>query len=52
MDIRYKKLGKNTIVVFIGNAGSRIISFLMLPFYTHYYIFNNSISRIHMLHSG
>lgn len=36
MDVRYKRLGKNTTIVFLGNAGSRIISFLMLPFYTHY----------------
>lgn len=36
MDTRYKRLGKNTIIVFIGNAGSKLIGFLMLPFYTHW----------------
>lgn len=36
MDSRYKRLGKNTALVFIGSAGSKIIGFLMLPFYTHY----------------
>ena len=30
----YKRLGKNTLLVFIGNIGSKSISFLMLPFYT------------------
>ena len=34
MDKRYRRLGKNTVIVFIGNAGSKLISFLMLPFYT------------------
>ena len=36
MDKRYKRLGKNTILVFLGKAGSKIIGLLMLPFYTHY----------------
>lgn len=36
MDSRYKKLGKNTILVFLGRAGSSIIGLLMLPFYTHW----------------
>lgn len=31
---KYNRLGKNTILVFIGNIGSKSISFLMLPFYT------------------
>lgn len=31
---KYKQLGKNTILVFIGNIGSKMIAFLMLPFYT------------------
>jgi len=30
----YKRLGKNTFLVFIGNIGSKSISFLMLPLYT------------------
>lgn len=30
----YKQLGKNTVLVFIGNIGSKMIAFLMLPFYT------------------
>lgn len=36
MQERYKKLGLNTILVFIGKAGSSIIGLLMLPFYTHW----------------
>lgn len=31
---RYSRLGKNTILVFVGNIGSKMITFLMLPFYT------------------
>jgi O-antigen/teichoic acid export membrane protein len=31
---KYKQLGKNTALVFIGNIGSKLIAFLMLPFYT------------------
>lgn len=31
---KYKRLGKNTILVFIGNIGSKLITFIMLPFYT------------------
>jgi O-antigen/teichoic acid export membrane protein len=31
---KYKELGKNTLLVFIGNIGSKMIVFLMLPFYT------------------
>ncbi len=34
MDKRYKRLGKNTFIVFVGNAGSRLIGLLMLPYYT------------------
>ncbi|MHC0441179.1 lipopolysaccharide biosynthesis protein [Flavobacterium sp. 3-210] len=30
----YKQLGKNTILVFVGNIGSKMITFVMLPFYT------------------
>lgn len=36
MDARYKRLGKNTIIVFLGTAGSKLIGLLMLPYYTHY----------------
>lgn len=36
MDKRYKRLGKNTILVFLGNVGSRLIALLMLPFYTRW----------------
>ena len=35
MDQRYKRLGKNTIIVFLGSAGSKLIGLLMLPYYTH-----------------
>ena len=34
MDSRYKRLGKNTALVFMGSAGSKIITLLMLPYYT------------------
>ena len=34
MDERYRKLGKNTILVFLGQAGSSLVSLLMLPLYT------------------
>ena len=30
----FKRLGKNTFFVFLGNAGSKLIVFLMIPFYT------------------
>jgi len=36
MQLRYKRLGKNTFLVFLGKAGSSIIGLLMLPFYTHW----------------
>lgn len=31
---KYSRLGKNTVLVFIGNAGSKLMGLLMLPFYT------------------
>lgn len=31
---KYKRLGVNTVLVFLGNAGSKLIGFLMIPFYT------------------
>lgn len=33
---RYKRLGKNTLLVFLGNAGSRLLGLLMLPLYTRW----------------
>jgi O-antigen/teichoic acid export membrane protein len=33
---KYRRLGKNTLLVFIGNAGAKIIGLLMLPFYTRW----------------
>lgn len=36
MENKYKKLGKNTFLVFIGQAGSSLISLLMLPLYTNW----------------
>lgn len=33
---KYKRLGFNTLLVFIGNAGSKLIGLLMLPFYTRW----------------
>lgn len=32
---RYKKLTVNTLILTIGTVGSKIITFLMLPFYTN-----------------
>ena len=32
---RYKKLTANTLILTIGTVGSKIIIFLMLPFYTN-----------------
>lgn len=31
---KYSRLGKNTLLVFLGNAGSKLIGLIMLPFYT------------------
>lgn len=31
---KYKRLGNNTLLVFIGNIGSKLIALFMLPFYT------------------
>ena len=31
---KYKRLGVNTVLVFIGNLGSKLIALFMLPFYT------------------
>lgn len=33
---KYSRLGKNTALVFVGNIGSKMISLLMLPFYTEW----------------
>ncbi|MDR0364995.1 MAG: polysaccharide biosynthesis protein, partial [Bacteroidales bacterium] len=33
---KYRRLGKNTLLVFIGNMGAKIIGLLMLPFYTRW----------------
>jgi O-antigen/teichoic acid export membrane protein len=33
---KYRRLGKNTLLVFIGNTGAKVISLLMLPFYTRW----------------
>ena len=33
---KYLHLLKNTGIVFIGNAGSKFLTFLMLPFYTRF----------------
>lgn len=33
---KYKRLGKNTIFTFIGNVGPQFVSFLLIPFYTHW----------------
>ena len=31
---KYKRLGRNIFLVFLGNVGSKLIGFLMIPFYT------------------
>jgi len=31
---KYKSLGKNTVLVFVGNIGSKVIGIVMLPLYT------------------
>lgn len=36
MSSRASRLGKNTLLVFLGNMGSKLIGFVMLPFYTHW----------------
>lgn len=33
---KYSRLGKNTLLVFLGNAGSKIIGLAMLPLYTRW----------------
>ncbi|MDR2407102.1 MAG: oligosaccharide flippase family protein [Bacteroidales bacterium] len=33
---KYSRLGKNTLLVFIGNMGAKIMGLLMLPFYTRW----------------
>ena len=33
---RYSRLGRNSLFVFCGNAGSKIIGLLMLPLYTRW----------------
>lgn len=36
MDNRYKRLAKNTLLVFMGQAGSSLMGMILLPFYTHW----------------
>jgi O-antigen/teichoic acid export membrane protein len=33
---KYRCLGKNTLLVFIGNMGAKVVGLLMLPFYTRW----------------
>lgn len=33
---KYSRLGKNAILIFVGNAGVKLIGLLMLPFYTRW----------------
>lgn len=33
---KYRRLGKNTLLMFLGNIGSKSLTFLMLPFYTSF----------------
>lgn len=36
MDKSYKRLGVNTLWVFLGNIGPRLVSFLLMPLYTYW----------------
>jgi O-antigen/teichoic acid export membrane protein len=36
MDVKYARLFKNSFIIMIGSAGSRILGLIMLPFYTHW----------------
>lgn len=36
LDSKYKKLAKNSAIFFIGNLGSKVITFLIVPFYTYF----------------
>lgn len=36
MSSRASRLGKNTMLVFFGNIGAKVIGLVMLPFYTHW----------------
>lgn len=33
---KYRRLGKNILLIFVGNAGSKLILLFMLPFYTRW----------------
>lgn len=33
---KYKRLGINTLLIFVGNMGSKLIGLIMLPFYTRW----------------
>ena len=33
---KYSRLGRNTLFVFLGNAGAKLIGFIMLPLYTRW----------------
>ena len=36
LDARYSRLIKNACIVFVGNAGNKLLLFLLLPFYTQW----------------
>ena len=36
LENKYTRLLKNVGIVFVGNAGSKLLVFLMVPFYTRY----------------
>lgn len=36
MDVREKKLFKDTVILFIGNISTKFISFFLVPLYSHY----------------
>lgn len=33
---KYRRLGKNTFLIFIGNIGSKLVNLILLPFYTQW----------------
>ena len=35
LNLRYKNLAKNSMIFLIANFGSKFLSFILVPFYTH-----------------
>jgi O-antigen/teichoic acid export membrane protein len=50
---KYKRLANNTILVFVGNLGSKLITLLMLPFYTKWLsVADYGVTDIVTIYSG